>query len=269
MTDRVSQSEKKDLGVRESRGEICAFIDDDAFPSRDWLTRAVAEFNDPQTGIVCGPGVTPDNDSFMQQAGGVVYSSLAGSGPYRFRYIPTKRMNVTEFAGYNFLIKREFYLSIGGIGTVFRSGDDTILSQKTLQRGKSIVYNPSVLVYHHRRALFKAHLNQIKTYALHRGYFLKSKKEPSAGLVYLLPLVVAAVAMTFALSSAYVPELGIMILVLFAAYLLFCLISALSVAKNMKAAIAATAGIVLTHAYYVCYLVRGMLLPALNERPSY
>ena len=268
-TKKVSQSEKKDLGVRESMGEICAFIDDDAFPRADWLKNAVREFHDPGVGIVCGPGITPETDSFLQKAGGVVYSSPLGSGPYRFRYIPTKRMKIDEFAGYNFLMRRDFYLSIGGIGTVFRSGDDTILSQKTTQMGKLIIYNPDVVVYHHRRALFRGHLSQIKTYALHRGYFLKTKRKPSAGIFYLVPIISLFLLTVAAIVIASFPVLLSVLLAILAGYMLTCLISTITISKNLKMAIIATVGIFLTHIYYICFMTYGFMVRELNERPSY
>ena len=39
--------------------------------------------------------------------------------------------------------------------------------------GKKIVYEPKAVVYHHRRRLFKEHLNQISNYALHRDFFVE------------------------------------------------------------------------------------------------
>jgi hypothetical protein len=42
-----------------ARGEILAFLDDDAYPADGWLEAAMARFEDPTVCAVGGPGVTP------------------------------------------------------------------------------------------------------------------------------------------------------------------------------------------------------------------
>src|SRR3990167_7838283 len=39
-------AQKRDLGLKYAIGEICAFIDDDAYPHPNWLTAAVSNFSD-------------------------------------------------------------------------------------------------------------------------------------------------------------------------------------------------------------------------------
>jgi hypothetical protein len=56
---------------------------------------------------------------------------------------------------------------------------------KTL--GKRLVYEPSALVYHHRRGLFLPHLRQIGRYGLHRGYFARHFPSTSRRIGYMMP----------------------------------------------------------------------------------
>ncbi len=35
---------KRDIGAKKAKGEIIAFIDDDAYPRKDWLINAVKNF---------------------------------------------------------------------------------------------------------------------------------------------------------------------------------------------------------------------------------
>ena len=37
-------AEKRNIGVKEAKGNIIAFIDDDAYPGNDWLEQAVISF---------------------------------------------------------------------------------------------------------------------------------------------------------------------------------------------------------------------------------
>ncbi len=76
VTGSVSPGVKRNIGVKNSNGEFCAFIDNDAYPRSDWLTNALKYLEDPEVGGVGGPGLTPEADGFMQKAGGYVLSSF-------------------------------------------------------------------------------------------------------------------------------------------------------------------------------------------------
>src|SRR5205085_5169725 len=53
--------------------------------------------------------------------------------------------------------------------------------------GKCIVYDPAVLVYHHRRRLFVPHLRQHARYGFHRGMFARSGSVTSLRPGYFIP----------------------------------------------------------------------------------
>ena len=77
---KTGPAEKRDLGVRYARGTIIAFIDDDAYPDKDWLKNAIAYFKNPKIAAVCGPGITPPNNNLRQRVSGWVWSSWLGAG---------------------------------------------------------------------------------------------------------------------------------------------------------------------------------------------
>ena len=85
-TGSVPPGFKRNIGVKNSSGEFCAFIDNDAYPRSDWLTNAVKCFENPEVGGVGGPGLTPSEDCSMQKAGGYVLSSfMVGSLSNRYK----------------------------------------------------------------------------------------------------------------------------------------------------------------------------------------
>src|SRR3989338_7501639 len=55
-------TEKRDFALPFVKGEICAFIDDDAYPDSNWLTNAIPWFKYERIVAVGGPGVTPLDD---------------------------------------------------------------------------------------------------------------------------------------------------------------------------------------------------------------
>jgi len=246
----IGPSEKRDLALKYACGEIIAFIDDDAYPARDWLKNAVKYFDDPEVAAVGGPAVTPDNDSFMQKASGYVLSSVMGGGSYTYRYIPGAVREVDDYPTCNLLVRKSIMEKIGGFDNKFWPGEDTILCLEiTKKEGKKIIYAPDVLVYHHRRFLFRSHLKQIWSYAVHRGYFVKRFPETSLRLTYFLPsLFVIGLAAGGVLSffSGTVRLIYILVIVL---YLMAALASGFKTGNPLMAVVVA-AGIALTHIYY-------------------
>ena len=203
-TGRVRPAEKRNLGIRKAKGEIVAFIDDDAYPDSRWLEYAVKYFGDRDIGGVGGPGVTPPGDGWLAQIGGRVYDNVLVSGNYRYRYrAGGVRKDVDDYPSCNLFVRRSLLDRIGGYRTDFWPGEDTLLCKDILDSWKRIVYDPLVVVYHHRRALFGPHLRQLGRYAFHRGYFCKRFPSNSLHFSYFVPSLFVA----YVLSFSFVPAL--------------------------------------------------------------
>ena len=187
-TGKVRPAEKRNLGIREAKGEIVAFIDDDAYPDPHWLEYAVKYFGEPSIGAVGGPGVTPSGDKSLAKIGGRVYDNFLVSGNYRYRYkAGGVRMDVEDYPSCNLFVRKDLMEKFGGYRTDFWPGEDTLLCKDILDNWKRIVYDPWVVVYHHRRPLFGAHLRQLGRYGFHRGYFCKRFPSNSLRLSYFVP----------------------------------------------------------------------------------
>ncbi len=261
----VGPSDKRDLALNYARGEILAFIDDDAYPARDWLRNASKYFDDPQVAAVGGPAVTPDNDSFMQKASGYVLSSFMGGGGYAFRYNPGEVREVDDYPTCNLLVRKSIMEKLGGFDNKFWPGEDTILCLEiTKKEGKKIIYAPDVLVYHHRRTLFRQHLKQIWSYAVHRGYFVKKFPETSLRLSYFLPsLFVVGVVGGLGLSLRF-ELIRFIYLPMLVAYLLVALATGLKTG-DVKMAVTVAAGIAVTHIYYGIGFILGLVTSNLER----
>ena len=187
-TGKVRPAEKRNLGIREAKGEIIAFIDDDAYPDEHWLEYAVKYFGDPDIGGVGGPGVTPPGDKWLAHVGGRVYDNFLVSGNYRYRYkAGGVRMDVEDYPSCNLFVRKDILEKIGGYRTDFWPGEDTLLCKDIIDNWKRIIYEPWVVVYHHRRALFMPHLRQLGRYGFHRGYFCKRFPSNSLRASYFVP----------------------------------------------------------------------------------
>ncbi|MBO7687891.1 MAG: glycosyltransferase [Kiritimatiellae bacterium] len=188
-TGKVRPAEKRNAGIAAAKGDVVAFIDDDAYPDARWLENAVKYFSDPAIGGVGGPGVTPPGDGFLARAGGRVYENVFVSGGYRYRYIGGRvRRDVDDYPSCNLLVRADVLRTIHGYRTDFWPGEDTLLCEDIVYgQGKRLVYDPWSIVYHHRRRLFGPHLRQLGRYAFHRGYFVKKSPKTSFKLSYFIP----------------------------------------------------------------------------------
>jgi len=185
---KVGPAVKRDLGAKIARGNVLAFIDDDAYPDDRWLERAAKYFEKKDIAGVGGPQLTPKESNDFQTLSGMVLSSWLVSGDQSHRYhVGRKPIEYYDMPSCNLFIRKSAFLEIGGFDTSFWPGEDTKLCLDIKKSGKKMVYDPGIIVYHHRRKDFKGYIKQIFTYSSHRGYFMKKYPETSLKFSYLVP----------------------------------------------------------------------------------
>ena len=258
-TGPVGPAEKRDLAASMADSEFLAFIDDDAYPDKLWLKKAMRHFQDADIAAVGGPGITPPTDGLRQKASGLVFSSRIGSGANSFRNTPRQQMEIDDCPSCNFIIRKSVFQQVGGFDTHFWPGEDTKLClEVTKKLKKRIIYDPEVLVYHHRRKLFKPHLKQVWNYALHRGYFVKKLPQTSRRLFYFLPSIFLLGIVFGIIASFLNPVLKLVFLSALAFYLLLVLISSFE-SKSVKMAPLVFLGVIATHLTYGAGFLKGLL----------
>ncbi len=263
-TGEVGPAQKRDIALSHTKGEILAFIDDDAYPRKDWLKNALLHFKDESVAAVGGPAITPPDDSLLQRASGAVYSCALVSGKYTYRYISKHKQEVVDYPSCNFFIRKTIMQEIGGFDTRFWPGEDTKLCLDiTAKLGKKIIYDPQVLVWHHRRPLFKSHFKQVVSYALHRGYFAKKFPATSFKFAYFVPSIFLFFIAGGIILSAIFPLFLIMYLLGVFFYLLLVFI--FSISKELRLIPLVFFGIIITHIGYGFYFMKGLLSRGLPE----
>ncbi|MDD5133667.1 MAG: glycosyltransferase [Candidatus Nanoarchaeia archaeon] len=256
--DRSSPSTARNVGVRNAKGDIIAFIDDDAYPSKDWLKNSVKYFDDENVTGVAGPGVEPPNSTFMEKVSGKVYELSSGKVNYRYKK-GKKVMEVDDYPTCNLLIRKEDFESVGGFNDRYWGGEDTELCHSLTQNLKrKIIYDPDVLVYHHRRKDLRGHLRQSMFWAMWRGFFVRKFPKTSFRLTYFIPpmfflgLIFGAILSIFSkfLRNVYLVCLGIYLL-----YLIYIGIKT----KSIKYAFPVMFVTLLTHLAYGFGFLKGFL----------
>jgi len=247
---------KRNLGTKEAKGGVLAFLDDDSYPRRDWLKNALSVFveNEEKIAAVCGPTLTPPKDNLQQQASGWVWASWLGSGGagvYRNRIM--SRREVDDFPSVNLLVKKSDFEKVGGFDIKHWPGEDTKLCLDLVKMSKKIIYDPNVLVFHHRRAVFLPHLKQISRYALRRGHFARIFPETSFRLGYLIPSLFAyggTLGLIFALVFPPFRSLYLLLATGYWLLLVFTLLEVWFKEKNLYLAFLVSVAIFLTHLTY-------------------
>lgn len=265
-TGKVRPAEKRNIGIDNAKGSIVAFIDDDAYPEAHWLEYAIKYFGDEAIGAVGGPGVTPPNDPYLARVGGRAYDNILLSGNYRYRYkAGGVKRDVDDYPSCNLFVRTDLLRKINGYRTDFWPGEDTLLCKDIIDSGQRIVYDPWVVVNHHRRCLFGPHLRQLGRYAFHRGYFVKRYPSNSLRFSYFIPS--AFVAYLFALGVftsvvAFISWSDFMITAILSAvaplalYLLLLLITTIS--RNPLTWFLTMAAVFISHIVYGIKFVQGL-----------
>ena len=198
----VLPNRKRQVAAATTSSPIVAFIDDDAYPAPDWLAAAMRHFEDPHVVACGGPSVTPPGDSHRQRAGGAVFASPLVTAGTRHRYVPEARRDVAALPSCNLLIRRDAFLRDADASSRYWPGEDILACVFATRNGDRIVYDPAALVYHHRRALFGAHLRQVWNYGRFRGHYLRRFDHSLGSAPYAVPaLFVLAHAIVLPLAA--------------------------------------------------------------------
>jgi glycosyltransferase involved in cell wall biosynthesis len=262
---KVGPGQKRDLAAKKATGEFLAFIDDDAYPSSGWLSSAEKLFSNPKVAGVGGPAVTPKEDTFLQRASGLTYSSPLCSGGYDFRYVPAKARDCDDIPTVNLIVRKSDFDAVKGFDTNFWPGEDTKLCLDLVHgKKKRLLYSPAVLVYHHRRPLFVKHLRQVSNYALHRGFFVKKFPQTSLRPSYFLPSLAVLSAVALAALGFFDQVFWLALLLLVALHMLVSFVFGL-LKEGVAMGLSVAFGSLLTHFFYGIFFIVGLLSPKLSR----
>jgi len=155
----------RNRGIKQSRGDVIAFVDDDVKVHPNWALNLVKYFKDPEVMCVGGrilPWWEKTPPKWLTRE---YWSPIAlldhGDEP--------KIMNNTHLWGANLAFRKNvfqrygfFDVNLGRKGKYLLSGEETELLKKLVFHGEKVIYAPDVIVYHF-----------VSKERLKRYYFLK------------------------------------------------------------------------------------------------
>lgn len=200
---KVGPGRKRDIGAKSSSGNILVFLDDDSFPSENYLELAAKLFSENTLHAIGGPGITPETNGFFQKvSGGVFLSQLAGGNPERYISKQPRRF-FTDWPSVNLAVRKDIFEKVGGYDTDLWPGEDTFFCSKLLEQNISIFYVPELIVFHHRRHGLIRHLVQVFAYGQQRGFLSKNKDPNSTSLKHFLPTFLCIFVMSNFLATVF------------------------------------------------------------------
>lgn len=197
-------SENRNKGASKARGEIIAFLDDDAVLDKDYLKNAEEFFEKhKEINIVGGPQLTPEDDRGFAKISGYALSSKFGAWKISHRYsIKKENLDVDETAlsSANLLCRKEVMEKIKFDSKLF-PGEDPKFIEDAKKQGFKVAYSPNIILYHRRRPTIKGLIKQIFNYGKVRPAkesFINTIKMPfflipSIFLIYLVGLLIAII----------------------------------------------------------------------------
>lgn len=161
-TRNLGLSSARNLGMRAAKGEIIAYLDDDAYPDPHWLKYLALSFLSKNYAGLGGPNIPPPGD-------GLVAESVANA-PGNPTHILLSDEDAEHIPGCNMAFRKSALEEIDGFDPRFRiAGDDIDVCWKLQEKGWKLGFNPAAIVWHHRRNSIRAFLRQQLNYGRAEG----------------------------------------------------------------------------------------------------
>lgn len=152
-----------------ARGDVVAFLDDDAVAAEGWARALLAVFEaDPAVAICTGRvealGVGSEGERAFEANGGFsrgdrqIRLPADAARPLHGRPVPLIAWAVSVGSGCSYAVRRAVALELGGfdealdLGAALPGGGDHDLLWRALEAGHSVVYEPAASARHEHRA---------------------------------------------------------------------------------------------------------------------
>jgi glycosyltransferase involved in cell wall biosynthesis len=164
---------RRNRAVSVARGELLAFIDDDAQADPRWLATAAAYLDEhPDVLALGGPDPAPADSSVPELLSDTLLATRwigSGVAAHENRRGVFDLTQASDIALVNLFVRHDAFTGFDeSIGYI---GEDTGLLEELLQRGR-VVYHDGVRVFHRRRAFPGPYLRQRWRYRVKTGVLL-------------------------------------------------------------------------------------------------
>src|SRR5262249_17673093 len=169
-TENARLSNERNVALRVAKGEIIAYLDDDAIPDPHWLHYLATAFRQSKHAAVGGPNIAPPYSNMIADC-----VDNAPGGPV---HVLITDEIAEHLPGCNMAIRKSCLEAVGGFDSTFRvAGDDVDVCWRLQERGWTLGFSPGAMVLHHRRNTIRRYWKQQQGYG--RAEALLEKKWPN------------------------------------------------------------------------------------------
>jgi succinoglycan biosynthesis protein ExoA len=183
-------SKQRNVAAASAKGEWLLFLDSDARPSQDLISRLLESADAFQADVVGGPNLPPLQESVLGGAFSAVLGSFFGSMSARARYASIGKARLTtekELILCNMAVTRSRFLQLGGFREDLYPNEENEFLNRLQARGGRLAYDPLATVRRPRRHSVAAFALQALRYGRGRMRQMKANFFPG-DLIHLLPL---------------------------------------------------------------------------------
>jgi len=156
-------SKARNLGIKNAKGDIICFFDDDEIANKDWIKEIVQSFESEDIGGVGGPCIELEGENIYEK---YLKSIFVGSYSKKLPYL-----------GGNLAFYKKILQKVGGFDEHLKTGEDVDLSFRIYLKNYKIRFNEKMIVYHFNPC--KNFVNFIRK-GYYRGFYYSylNKKYP-------------------------------------------------------------------------------------------
>jgi len=174
----INPAHRRNVAVKKAKGNIIAFMDDDACADTNWLKNA-ANFMDKNRDfdVVGGPDLIPENSTFGEKISDILLSNrFLGSGVLAHSNFSKQKeiMDGNSLTLCNLFVWKEAFEKVRGFNEkIGYGGEDTEFMYALTKKIKSrLMYLPNVVVYHKKRSFPFPYLKQRFNFRVNNGKML-------------------------------------------------------------------------------------------------
>ena len=234
VTGKKNMSFKRNLAVKTFKSKYIAFIDSDAYPSRNWLTIAENYLKKKKGDIVGGPSIPFPKKNFFQKVTYFSKRSYFVTGYQSFRKYKSSARLCDWLESCNIIMDRRFYIKFTGMKESIYTGEDKEFIERIRKKKPNlkVYYSPKLFIYHDERDYYGFLLQRMSF-----GMDFINLINPSIGIKGFQPLLPLTITLLYLTSFIYFfshTELNDKIIYLFGLFFIICSIVLLEIINYVR-----------------------------------